>query len=68
MEHFQEKVRSEAGPNVFGAGNTRVLRGMLQELHRHHALPPSSLARILHVDQGWVAKTLRELRKQKTTK
>ncbi|OPX19396.1 MAG: hypothetical protein BZ151_09540 [Desulfobacca sp. 4484_104] len=64
MEHFQEKVRCHANPNVFGVDNARVLRDMLQELHRQYALPPSSLARILHVDQGWVAKTLRELRKQ----
>lgn len=42
-------------------GNSQVLRQKIKELHQEHFFPADAIARILHIDEGWVAGILREL-------
>lgn len=64
MEHLRAKNGLEVSPPELAAQNDQVLWQRFQELHTRYDLSVRSLARILHVDKGWVAGALRRLKKE----
>lgn len=64
MEHPKAKNGLEVRPPELATQNDQVLWQHLQELQDRYDLSVRSLARILHVDKGWVARALRRLKKE----
>jgi hypothetical protein len=52
-----ERANIHRAPEAY---NHRIFIKMALELEKAHALPPSAIARILHVEEGWVEMILKE--------